>query len=649
VQRVHATTCPAATVINPTSLPINNGTIICGTGNDISGTNLVSTANSGGINTNYLGGQESVYSFTPTASGLYVVNTNSPGGWLQIAVFNGCPTTAGTVCVGAVASSAATNSISLNLTAGVTYFVMFDTWPSPNSPCPGTFSMFQLVPNTTTSIANGGLWSSAATWGGAMPNTLSKVVIPAGSIVTVDQAVVIDTLIIDGILQWGTSNTLTANVILIKQTGRFLPYTTAAGGTTGVTVNVGNSFTNNGYANLAVGTSTQTLLNFNGANALLTGTGVFEGDGTRGIIRQLTFQTLGTNTISTSQDLTTYILNHNASTLNTNGKLRIDNTAQIFGQAINTQVANVAVTNMGSLYSTAPVVFGASVLPKPTTTGPLTAGSRYFSGNNVYLCTTAGAISVVNPNAGWGLSNTTTFTDSLATLLWIGNTGTLGNPFITGTLTPGTQYFYGSNLYTAVLATAAGTVPPTHTSGIVGSFLYVGTPASVSVNYDATTQTVRSLNLVNAGNGYSSATAPAVTFNIGAVGATGSGAAATPVILYAINGPANSLAQRSTSATITGGLSINSDQGASLVSSDVQASSGVGALFTTNGGVNYVSVPQVGISGPTALNLVTNTGSGYTTAPTITVSGGTQPAGATPLATGNFTITVNQGKVVSVR
>jgi len=267
----------------------------------------------------------------------------------------------------------------------------------------------------------------------------------------------------------------------------------------------------------------------------------------------------------------------------------------------------------------------------------------------VYLCTTAGAISVVNPNAGWGLSNTTTFTDSLATLLWIGNTGTLGNPFITGTLTPGTQYFYGSNLYTAVLATAAGTVPPTHTSGIVGSFLYVGTPASVSVNYDATTQTVRSLNLVNAGNGYSSATAPAVTFNIGAVGATGSGAAATPVILYAINGPANSLAQRSTSATITGGLSINSDQGASLVSSDVQASSGVGALFTTNGGVNYVSVPQVGISGPTALNLVTNTGSGYTTAPTITVSGGTQPAGATPLATGNFTITVNQGKVVSVR
>lgn len=646
VQRVNATTCPNATVIAPSSLPINNATIVCGTTNEISSANIAASAISGGLSTTYLGGEESVYSFTPANTGLYALSMSGQS-YTQIAVFNGCPTTAGTVCVGAISSSLTSKSINVTLTAGVTYYILFDTWPTPNSPCPGTFSLFQLVPNTATASAIGGLWSSSATWG-SLPNILSTVVIPTGSIVTVDQVVTCDTIIVNGILQWNaTANAMTANVIIINPTGKFLPYTTAAGGTNGVTLNIAKTFTNNGYANLAVGTTTNTVLNFNGTSSLLNGTGVFEGDGTRGIIRTLTFQTTGTNTISTTQNLTCYVLNHNAGSLNTNGKLKIDNTARIYGQAINTQVASIPVTAMGSTYSVAPVVFGSAVTPKPLT-GALVSGTRYFSGNNVYLCTTAGAISSVAPAAGWGLTNTTTFTDSLATLLWVGYTGTIGNPFVTTAPTVGTQYFYGNNLYTAVLATAPGTVPPTHTSGTVGSFMYAGSPAKVTVNYDATTQTVRSLTLGNAGSGYSSSTAPTVTFSVGAIGATGSGAAATPSILYAIFGPTNSAASRTASASISGGLTINSDQGASVASSDIQASSGVGALYTTNGGVNYTVAPQVGISGPTALNLVTNAGSGYTTAPTITVAGGTQPVGAAALTSANFTITVNQGKVVSV-
>jgi hypothetical protein len=645
VQRVNATTCPSATVITPSSLPINNANIVCGSTDDINAVNLAASALTGGLSTNYLGGQESVYSFTPTSTSLYTLSMNGQA-WSQIAVFNGCPTTAGTTCLSAISSSATAKSINVTLTAGVTYFIVFDTWPTPDSPCPGTFSLFQLVPNTATASAIGGLWSSSATWG-SLPNILSTAVIPAGSIVTVDQVVTCDTLIVNGTLQWNaTANAMTANVIIINATGKFLPYTTAAGGTTGVTLNIAKSFTNNGYANLAVGTTTNTYLNFNGASSVLTGTGVFEGDGTRGIIRQLFFQNLGANTISTTQNLTCYSFAHTAGSLNTNGKLRIDNTARIYGQAINTQVASIPVTAMGTGYTVAPVVFGSAVTPKPLT-GALTTGTRYFSGNNVYLCTTGGAISSVAAAAGWGLANTTTFTDSLATLLWTGFTGTIGNPFITTAPAVGTQYFYGNNLYTAVLATAPGTVPPTHTSGTVGSFMYAGSPAKVTVNYDATTQTVRSLTLGNAGSGYSSATAPTVSFSVGAIGATGSGAAATASILYAIFGPLNSVAQRTASATITGGLSINSDQGASIASSDIQASSGVGALYTTNGGVNYTVAPQVGISGPTALNLVTNAGSGYTTAPTITVAGGTQPVGAAALTSANFTITVNQGKVVS--
>jgi hypothetical protein len=550
-------------------------------------------------------------------------------------------------------------TIGFGATPGTTVRLFFQ-WKSDGSTIanpPAALDAISLVsssPSTFVANSNGGLWSSPATWVGGMVPASGlghSVVIPAGSIVTVDQTTNYDTVNVSGLLQWNaTANAMTANVIQINTTGKFLPYTTATGGTTGVTLNVAKTFTNNGYANLAVGTGTSTLLNFNGANSLLTGSGVFEGDGTRGIIRSLTFQTLGTNTISTSQNLTCYALIHNAGVLNTNGKLKIDNTSQIFGQAINTQVASIPVTAMGTGYTVAPVVFGSAVTPKPLT-GNLSINARYFSGNNVYLCTAVsgtGAISTVAPAAGWGLTNTTaTFTDSLATLLWVGYTGTIGNPFVPTLVAGniGTQYFYGNNLYTAVSA-VSGAAPPTHTSGTVGSFMYAGSPAKVTVNYDATTQTVRSLTLVDAGSGYSSATAPAVTFSIGAIGATGSGASATASILFSIFGPVNSTAQRSTSATVTGGLEINSDQSVGLT--NFQASSGVGALYTT-GGANYTVAPQVGISGPTALNLVTNAGSGYTTAPTITVTGGTQPAGVTAaLASSNFTITVNQGKVVSV-
>ncbi|NDB34735.1 MAG: hypothetical protein EB023_05200, partial [Flavobacteriia bacterium] len=51
--------------------------------------------------------------------------------------------------------------------------------------------------------------------------------------------------------------------------------------------------------------------------------------------------------------------------------------------------------------------------------------------------------------------------------------------------------------------------------------------------------------------------------------------------------------------------------------------------------------------GPPTLNLVTNQGSGYATAPTVTVAGGTLISG-TALTSANFTVTMAQGKVVSV-
>ena len=513
-----------------------------------------------------------------------------------------------------------------------------------NLTTPYSFDKVNMVTSAPADFtaAQGGLWSSPATWvGGVVPAAGNNIIIPAGMIVTVNQAISYNNLTINGTLQWGSSSfamNLAGNLV-INSGGSFLPYTT---GGTGQTLNVAGNFQNDGYANLAIAS---TALTFNGTSgSTLSGSGTYQGDGTKGFIRSLLFSSLGGGTISTSQNLVvTNTLAHSAGTLNTNGKLTLDNTAQIFGLALNNQVASVAVNTMSTTaYSVNPVVFGATVTQWTNITGTL--NTLYVSGNNVYRCSTAANIGPSAPTHTSGIAQN---------LLWVGTVGTIGTPFLgVQSHTAGTQYFLGGNLYTCTTTgTPAAGYFPTHTSGTVNSgtaqFLYVGSPATVSNNFDSVTGTVRSLNLTSAGSGYST-TAPAIAFSIGAVGATGAGAAAVAVLFQQVAGPsAVSLQKGGGAATVSGGLTINSDQGTSVATTNAQASSGVGAISTTNGGINYTAVPTVGISGPTALNLVTNVGSGYTTAPTVTVTGGTLVSG-TALSTSNFTITVNNGVVESV-
>ena len=568
----------------------------------------------------------------------------------------GTPASSSTVLTGATlvytqASAAqttyttATVSLPSNL-VGTTFRLIF-TWQNDGSfgTSPGAavdeISLISAAPATFTATANGGLWSSPASWvGGVVPGAGNDISIPAGAIVTIDQVTSYRNLDVNGILQWNaTANAMTLSGNLnINSGARFLPYSSVAT-PVGVVVNIGGNFQNNGYANLALST-----INFNGTGSTLSGTGVFEGDGTRGIIRTLAFQNLGSNTVSTSQNLTvTSSLAVTAGSLNTNGKLRIDNTAQIYGQALNLQVASAAVTNMGSLYTVAPVVFGTAVVPYANALAAV-ANTRYFYGNNVYLCTTAGTFNATPPTS----TAAATFTSSGPTLIWAGELGTLGTPlpFGTGfTLSLTTQYFVGNNVYQAILNTASTADFPTHTSGVARNLRWIGTVAKASVNFDSVTGTVRSLNLTQPGSGFS--TAPAIAISRGLGDTTGTSAAATAVLFQQITGIANSSSQKSGAASITGGLTINSDQGASAASSDVQASSGVGAISTTNGGLNYTVAPLVGFAGPPTLNLVTNAGSGYIAAPTVVLTGGTLVSG-TALATTNFIVTMNQGKVVSV-
>ena len=533
--------------------------------------------------------------------------------------------------------------------AGTTFRLIF-TWQNDASfgASPGVaidnVSLTSAAPALFTSSAIGGQWSSPATWvGGVVPAGGNLVTIAAGSVVTIDQAIAYAELNVNGTLQWGATSfpvTIGGN-ITINPGGRYLAYTSAVGGSTGTPTTLGGNFINNGYANFAVGTTTGAAITFNGAGSTLGGSGVFEGDGSRGIIRGIVFSNIGANAITTTQPLTTYSFVHTAGSLNTNGKLKIDNTALIHGLPINTRVESVHMTNMGANYNVAPVVFGSAVTPY-SNGAAATIGTRYFNGNNVFLCTANGTFNANPPTS----TAPTEFTTSGPSLIWIGTLGTIGtNLPYNQVLSTATPYFYGANLYQALTSTAQ-TVMPTHTSGVVGNFLYLGLAAKVAVNYDATTQTVRSLSITNNGTGYNSSTAPGLTISNG-VGGTGAGASAVPVILYVLNGGGNSATQKSGIATITGGLNINSDSGASLLSSDPQASAGVSSVFATNGGFNYTVVPLVGFTGPTALNLVTNVGSGYTAAPTVVVTGGTLVSGAA-LTTANFTVTVNQGKVVSV-
>jgi gliding motility-associated-like protein len=528
---------------------------------------------------------------------------------------------------------------------GTTFRLIF-TWQNDNSfgTSPGAavdeISLVSSAP-ANFNVVQGGLWSSPATWaGGVVPGAGNDVTIPAGIIVTVDQVLNYRNITVNGTLQWNaTANALTVtNDFTIGATGSLIAYTTASAG---ATLNIGRNFINDGYANLALAT-----LNFNGSGSTLSGSGNFQG-GLYGIIRTLSFQNTGSNAITTTENLIVSSgLVHTAGSLNTNGKIFVDNTAQIYGQSFNNRLASVAVTNMGSLYTVAPVVFSAAVTQYASGLSA-SVGTRYVSGSNVYLCTGGGSF---NGTAPTSTDLQATFTTSGPTLLYIGTIGTIGTnlPF-NGTLSLTTQYFHGNNVYQALATTAITSAAnfPVHTSGVVNNLRYIGTVAKVSPNFDATTGTVRSLTILQRGTGFT--TTPTIVFSVGNVGGTGSGAAATAVVFTSITGPTNSLFTKGGgAATITGGLTINSDQGAGLLApTNEQSSSGVGNVFTTNGGVNYSAAPEVGFSFPTALNLVTNPGSGYTTTPTITVTGGNLISGS-PLLDTDFTITVNNGTIQSV-
>ncbi|MCB9257286.1 MAG: hypothetical protein H6579_09160, partial [Chitinophagales bacterium] len=147
---VHATTCGSAEVINPASLPISGQAIVCGAGNDLNSTTVPTAC--GAASNSYKGGNEGLYTFTPTTTGTYTVSISGVT-YTSIFVYAGCPTSGGT-CVNSIGNSATSKNLAVALTAGTNYYIWFDTWPTPNSPCPGTFSLSLFVPPVGDNCSN---------------------------------------------------------------------------------------------------------------------------------------------------------------------------------------------------------------------------------------------------------------------------------------------------------------------------------------------------------------------------------------------------------------------------------------------------------------------------------------------------------------
>ncbi len=139
-QDANATTCAGAQ-----AGVLGSNTLVCSGTNDISGI-------SGCGSTNYQGGDEALITYTPLVTGTMTLDYVGIT-WTGIFVWDDCPTTGN--CVGIPVTSTADNkSMSVPVTAGVTYYIMVDTYPTPNAPCPGTLDI-TVVPTPTCAEPTG--------------------------------------------------------------------------------------------------------------------------------------------------------------------------------------------------------------------------------------------------------------------------------------------------------------------------------------------------------------------------------------------------------------------------------------------------------------------------------------------------------------
>jgi len=152
--------CGLCNITSIALLPYNiTGATTCGAGDDVTSTNVTNVCGS----TLYYGGEDVVYSFTPTTTGQISINVSSTGSYMGIMLYNGCPVSGGS-CVGNAQSSAGSQSLCVNVTAGQVYYLVIDSWPSPTcNPYDLTISGCTGAPTAGNAVASPNIRCAAFT------------------------------------------------------------------------------------------------------------------------------------------------------------------------------------------------------------------------------------------------------------------------------------------------------------------------------------------------------------------------------------------------------------------------------------------------------------------------------------------------------
>ncbi len=114
---------------NIAALPYNSGLLTtCGQVDNLTSANTTVCGS-----TSYYTGEEIVYTFTPSTSGSVTIDLTSTGTWTGLMLYNGCPVLGqGGACVAYAQSSTGNKSMCVGVTAGVTYYLIIDSYDAPD-------------------------------------------------------------------------------------------------------------------------------------------------------------------------------------------------------------------------------------------------------------------------------------------------------------------------------------------------------------------------------------------------------------------------------------------------------------------------------------------------------------------------------------
>ena len=119
----------ASALLSPITLPFSaTGLTNCGSGNDY---DAATSTPCGSIL--YVSGEDQLYAFTPGASGTITIDLSSLSAYVGLFLYDGCP--AGGNCIGGAYSASGNQSFIASVTAGITYFLMVDSWAGIGPGC----------------------------------------------------------------------------------------------------------------------------------------------------------------------------------------------------------------------------------------------------------------------------------------------------------------------------------------------------------------------------------------------------------------------------------------------------------------------------------------------------------------------------------